>query len=412
MKPDTLETAFSTYSIGRKIGQGGSGEVYRALNAHGEEVAIKILSPARATPEIRKRFQNEIIFCWTTRHPNVLRVLDHGVWRREGGSAPFYVMELFPSSLRGVLTGGLPPDDVLPVFLGVLNGVEAAHFSNVVHRDLKPENVFVDLTNKKIVVADFGIARFTQDELYTLVETKHDRRLANFLYAAPEQKVKGSSVDQRSDIFALGLMLNECYTGTVPAGSDYKRITAKAPAFAFLDEIVDKMICQNPNARYASIDAVKVDMATHERAAAARQKLSAVSSQVIARGDLDDPLVADPVRLIGFDWDGKTLTLELSQAVNAQWIHALKNMGGRTSVMNKGPEMFQFAGNEARIAAREEEVQRIIDYFKNWLPSAAQTYERKQRIAFEQRNAREEEKKKQDRKLAEARARVLGKTRI
>jgi serine/threonine protein kinase len=80
-------------------------------------------------------------------------------------------------------------------FSQLLDGVEAAHLQQVVHRDLKPENVLHDTKSDQLTVADFGIAQFEEEELYTLIETTPNRRLANFQYAAPEQRNRGAAVD-------------------------------------------------------------------------------------------------------------------------------------------------------------------------------------------------------------------------
>ena len=86
---------------------------------------------------------------------------------------------------------GLKKDHILPLFSQLLNGVEAAHLRKVIHRDLKPENILYDPRGNRVIVADFGIAQFQEEELYTAVETKAEDRLANFQYAAPEQRKRG-----------------------------------------------------------------------------------------------------------------------------------------------------------------------------------------------------------------------------
>ena len=109
------------------------------------------------------------------------------------------------------------------------------------------------MADAKLALADFGTARFTEDELYTAVETKAQDRLANFLYAAPEQRVRGKNIDTRADIYAIGLILNEMFTHEVPQGSGYKTIASIAPEYSYLDEIVDKIIRQIPDERLNSI---------------------------------------------------------------------------------------------------------------------------------------------------------------
>ena len=166
-------------------------------------------------------------------------------------------MPLAQGSLRNLMADGIHADAVLKYFGQILNGVESAHLQNVWHRDLKPENILV-LDDSRLAIADFGIARFAEEELYTLVNTDQNTRLANFLYAAPEQRNRGAPVDQRADIYALGLILNEMFTREVPHGTDYKIIGSVAPQYAYLDDLVAEMLRQSADARPATIDIIKL----------------------------------------------------------------------------------------------------------------------------------------------------------
>jgi eukaryotic-like serine/threonine-protein kinase len=161
-KPQQLfETAFNAYHLESVIGEGGAGRVWRAADATGQRVAVKALSVERATRERRKRFQNEIVFCEVTRHPNIIQIIDRGLAQTEAGATPFYVMPLLDGSLRECLASTADIAKRLSYFDQLLSGVEAAHLQGVIHRDLKPENVLHDKANDIVVVADFGIAHFT-----------------------------------------------------------------------------------------------------------------------------------------------------------------------------------------------------------------------------------------------------------
>ncbi|MBI3545002.1 MAG: serine/threonine protein kinase, partial [Gammaproteobacteria bacterium] len=201
-KPKQLRTTFTTYQIHDCVGEGGSGVVYSASDDNGSKLAIKILEPAKASKDRLKRFENEFRFCSRNKHPNIITVLDHGL---VDDSVPFFVMPLYEGSFRGLI-GKLSPRDALTTFEKILDGVEGAHKLGVIHRDLKPENILVNSKGKELVIADFGIATFEEEELFTAVETKDNARLANFQYAAPEQRVRGKPVDKRADIYALGLI--------------------------------------------------------------------------------------------------------------------------------------------------------------------------------------------------------------
>jgi len=237
-----FESAFSTYEVLEQLGEGGSGAVYAVEDGNGVVYALKTLRPALVSTDKRKRLQNEIVFCMRHDHPNVIKVLDHGVCEH----SPFYVMERFPLSLRQLMLIGLSGGDVLPLFSQMLDGIEAAHLLNVCHRDIKPENFLCNPQKNIVVAADFGIARFTESELHTLVETRPNDRLANFVYAAPEQRVRKGQADQRTDIFSLGVILNEMFTDRVPQGAGYTKVADVSPNFAFVDEIIDAMIKHHP----------------------------------------------------------------------------------------------------------------------------------------------------------------------
>jgi hypothetical protein len=143
-----------------------------------------------------------------------------------------------------------------------------------------------------------------------------------------------------------------------------------------------------------------------------RQRISQLKETVVPANDIDDPLIVDPPRLIDFDWEHGGLTLVLSRPVNETWIWALHNMGGHTAVVGKGPESFSIGGNKAMIDAEEASVQRIIDYFKQWLPQTNRVYE--ERIRQDLRRQEEQQRRELKRQIEEqeARARVLKNIRL
>jgi serine/threonine protein kinase len=168
-------------------------------------------------------------------------------------------MPLYSSTLRDCIKKDIPTAEVLQLYGQILDGIEAAHLLAVYHRDIKPENILFD-TKTGLVLADFGIAHFQEDALQTAVETGPNEKLANFAYAAPEQRFSGSVVDHRADIYALGLILNEMYTKQVAHGTGFRRIKDTAPGYGYLDSLVDLMIQQQPNKRPQSINQVKEEL--------------------------------------------------------------------------------------------------------------------------------------------------------
>lgn len=364
-----LETAFAVYRVGAQLGQGGAGYVYEVQTDDGDVFAAKVIDPDRASRSNRKRFKNEISFLSRNKHPNIITVFDHGL-SDEG--APFFVMPRLTGSLRDAIVQ-LAGDRVLRVFNQVLDGVEAAHRFGVVHRDLKPENILVDPADDRVLVCDFGIARFIADDVYTAVETKDSDRLANFAYAAPEQRVKGGTVSEVTDIYALGLILNEMFTGSVPLGVNYTQISDIEPEFAYLDDIVQKMLQNDPSRRYSAIEELKAELIGRKADFVSLQKLSRLRDKVIPLTEVDDPLVDDPVSVTDAAWADGVMTITLSRSVNQDWVTCL-GREATTAVFGYGPEVFSFHDNLARVPVPGDSAPRVLEYFKGWVPKANLCY--------------------------------------
>jgi len=387
-KPKSVQTTFSQYTIGGVKGEGGSGIVYEASDDEGNLVAIKALDPRKASKDKLKRFKNEFHFCSKNKHPNIITVLDHGL---TDDGIPFFVMPLYDGSLRGLL-GNIDLESAIRVIGEVLNGAEAAHKLGVVHRDIKPENILVRSEANDLVLADFGIAEFEEEDLYTAVETKDGTRLANFQYAAPEQRSRGQNIDHRADIYSLGLILNELFTGEIPYGTNFRKISDVTDGYPYLDAIVEKMLEQNPQSRFDSIEEIKRELIARDQEHVALQKLNELERTVIPTSEIDDPIILEPMRITDVDWEDDVLTISFNHTVNSTWQWALHNMGSYHSLMGKAPENFQFRENNGVISATSNEAQEIVDYFKQWIPRANQAYETriKQDMAAEERRQREE----------------------
>ena len=307
------------------------------------------------------------------------------------------------------MTAGIAQEKVLFYFGQILNGIEAAHLQQVIHRDLKPENILYDKQQDRLMIADFGIAHFEEEALYTSVETTPSTRLANFQYAAPEQRSRGVIVDHRADIYALGLILNEMFTKQVPHGTGYKTIGSVASDFSYLDSLVSTMLRQSVEERPAFIDMIKRELIGRKQEFITRQCLSELEQKVVPVTNIasDHPLIADPPRLVDIDVKSGVLILLLQCSVSPKWRNAWTQMG-RTSaltyIMNKGPEQFSFSGNRATIPAREDEIQQIVNYFKSWLEItnriyAEIIYREKQEAEAELREQLQQEIEEKERRL-------------
>jgi serine/threonine-protein kinase len=207
------------YRIGRKIGSGGIGVVYAAEHTTlGHEVAIKVLRGAAAKDggEIA-RLRREAYIQVHIEHPNVVRVLD--LDQMPDGSIYVVMERLIGRSLADKLArdGLLAPGYAVPVFVGVCRALAAAHRQGVVHRDLKPGNIFLceDGTSK---VLDFGMSKLASAE--SLTQTGYT--LGTPEYMAPEQCI-GATVEPRTDIYALGVLMYEAITGELPITAQNRR---------------------------------------------------------------------------------------------------------------------------------------------------------------------------------------------
>lgn len=410
-----FDTSGHEYFVIKEKGCGGSGRIFNVKDDSGNLFAIKLLDPGKATKDKIRRFKNELHFCHANKHPNIITIIDDGFIKikESGEKLPFYVMPLYSCSLRELIKQPINKNKIMHFYNNLLDGIEAAHLKNVIHRDIKPENILYDEGKNILLIADFGIAHFQEDDLYTAVKTKDDARLANFQYAAPEQRTPGQIVDSRADIYALGLILNEIFTGKVPHGSGYKKIKDVAPEYEYLDDLVEIMIRQSPDDRPPNIEDIKLKLIIRKNEFISTQKLCELKGEVIKGEEIDDPLISDPIRVVGFDWNpGGSLKIILNRSVNPMWRQALLNIGSYRHLFDKEPGMFKFDKNAAFIGAQENEVQQVIDYFKSWLPTANQVYktmsERKRREEFEQR-VREHRIKIE---AEEARKRVLSKVKV
>jgi len=381
-----LTSATEVYTVDRSLGSGGAGEVYLVKDESGEAFAAKALRPGLSKQKL-KRFQNELMFGVKEDHPNLIKVLDFG--RTEDG-APFYIMPLANSTLREMMKAGIPDEQKMELFAGILDGIEAAHLKGVFHRDLKPENILYFESGRRLSVADFGIAHFEEEHLHTSVETLASERLANFEYAAPEQRRPGVEVDGRVDIFALGLILSELFTGEVPHGAGAKKVLERAPSFSYLDEVIEKMRQQDPARRPSSIREVKADLLARGNSFIEAQKIDQLRNTIVKDSEVTDPLVINPPTITDVRFTGNALQIKLSQPLANNWVSTFQSapLGG---LLGYGPEYHTFQRDTASIQVPENLAQQVLDQFKYYLQQVNELYarnvtrEEKQRVIANKR---------------------------
>lgn len=390
-----FETTSNSYvAEAQPLGEGGAGRVYRVTNEDGQPYALKLLRKGSRTQ--RQRFKNEIAFCSKNSCSSIVSVLDHGFVQSGNDKCPFYVMPLYAGTLRLLMANGLAHGAVLPLFAQILDGVEAAHLQGIVHRDLKPENVLYDPSSQKLVIADFGVAHFTEEALLTAVETGPQERLANFIYAAPEQRVRGRKSTNRADIYALGLILNEMFTGEVIQGTGHRRIGSVEQELAYLDELVERMVRQSPDERLSSIEEIKRDLIARKNDFVTQQRLSHLKGTVVPEAAVENPIADDPIRVTGVDYsDGGFLVFELNRDPPAEWVQAFRSPGAYAGVMGYEPVKFGFSGASASISMRRNDsglMQMVSNHFKNYVQSTNEKYSRD--LEYAQRRKIEDEKKR------------------
>ncbi len=207
------------YRVIRALGEGGMGEVYEAENLRTKRrVAVKTMKPEVASRvEYARRFEREAQAAGQLRHPNIVDVLDLGDDPELG--LLFIVQEfLSGGDLRKCLktTGTLPPQNALATLLPIVDALATAHAAGIVHRDLKPDNIFLHETPQGVVpkLIDFGIAKFTGGA--DASRTATGALLGSPNYMSPEQARGDTSLDQRTDVWSMGVVFYEALSGRIP----------------------------------------------------------------------------------------------------------------------------------------------------------------------------------------------------
>ena len=269
------------YKIGRLLGEGGMGEVYLAEDVRlGRPVALKLLpAPFIAEAERVRRFENEARAASALNHPNIVTIHEIG----QTDSLHFIATEFVDGETLRAHTAGarMTTGQALDVALQVASALQAAHEAGIVHRDVKPENIM--LRRDRIVkVLDFGLAKLASpraaaeaDEAQTqsAIRTNPGVIMGTVAYMSPEQ-ARGLDVDERTDIWSLGVVLYEMVTGRQPfdgatptdviisvAGREPEPLAGYAPDVpARLEEIVRKSLAKDREERYQTAEEMLGDL--------------------------------------------------------------------------------------------------------------------------------------------------------
>jgi serine/threonine protein kinase len=281
------ETTLGAYRILSPLGAGGMGEVYRAHDPNlDREVAIKVLPKEMiADPERIARFQREARALATLQHPNIASVYGF----EEDGSQRFLVMELVEGQdlSERLKAGPAPVDEAAAFATQLLDGLVAAHEQGIIHRDLKPANIRIT-PDGELKILDFGLARaYTGDPdsetdilnspTITAAMTQAGVILGTAAYMSPEQ-ARGEAVDQRTDLWAFGVILFEMLTGNQFFAGDTVSDTLAAVLRAELDwdllpgetpanvrRVLRRCLARNPNERLRSAADARLELEDDEQ---------------------------------------------------------------------------------------------------------------------------------------------------
>src|SRR6516162_9569503 len=317
------------YRILGLLGQGGMGEVYKAFDLIlNQTVALKFLTPARISAAALNRFRNEVRIARQVSHPNVCRVYDLGLVEGLHFLSMEYIDgEDLASLLRRI--GRLPQDKAIEFTRKICAGLTAAHERGVLHRDLKPANIMID-GRGQVRITDFGLAGLAAEIPLS------DLRSGTPAYMSPEQKA-GKEVTTRSDIYSLGLVLHEMFTGKA------RKDTQSAPSELVkdLDPVTERLILRclddDPKQRPSSALGVAMALPGGDPVAAA-----------LAAGETPSPeMVAASGKKEGFS--SRTAVLLVIVAVLAMIGESLLN--GKRSVLSRAvpeqpPEALAFKAQE------------------------------------------------------------------
>ena len=257
------------YQIVQMLGEGGMGAVYKARDVElNRMVALKVIRPDLArNPAIIERFKQELLLAHQVTHKNVIRIYDLG----EADGLKFITMEFIEGEdLRSIMLQKkkMAPEEAVDTIQQVCRALEAAHAVGVIHRDLKPQNIMRGKTGR-VLVMDFGLARTVGGDGMT----QSGALIGTMEYMSPEQAL-AKKLDQRSDIFTVGLIFYELLTGQLPFQAEsaiaslIKRTQERVAPLSDLDgsvprplsDIVCKCLECDPGLRYQTVEQILADL--------------------------------------------------------------------------------------------------------------------------------------------------------
>jgi serine/threonine protein kinase len=245
------EPSIAGFRILKLLGVGGTAQVWLAESCEsGVRLAIKVVHDVcRHQPEIVTRFEQEAELLLSMNHPNVLAL--HDVGETDAGNLYLATPYVDGCDLRTLLKAGrLPQDRAMEIFLDVCKAMEHAHQRSVIHRDLKPANILIG-ADGAVKVADFGLAKNIQSPSEQF-QTRPQDVFGTPYYIAPEAVRDSSQVDARADVYALGVLLYELLTGSLPQGH-FTSLASRTGLARGWDGVVQAALKDEPNQRTPTV---------------------------------------------------------------------------------------------------------------------------------------------------------------
>ena len=253
---DVLRDLLPQYEITALVARGGMGAIYRGWQGSLKRaVAIKVMPGAMEDSELRftARFKQEAQAMAKLAHPHIVAVFDAG----EVAGWLFFVMEFIEGTdVAQILADGegMDPRQVVQILSAVCEALAFAHEEGIIHRDIKPSNIMLD-TRGRVKVADFGLAKTLHPEAPLLTDEHVAIGTPDFM--APESLRPGAQVDGRADLYAVGVMLYQMLTGSIPRGR-FKLPSQVMPQLSrAFDTLVDKAMQPHPDNRYQTAREMK-----------------------------------------------------------------------------------------------------------------------------------------------------------
>jgi len=242
------------------IARGGMGAVYKGVQTSlNRLVAIKVLPPDVAkNPAFAERFKEEGRSMAKLSHPGIVSVFDAG---QTTGGLLYFVMEFIEGTDVGRMIEDnhrLPPQQALEIIGAVCEALAFAHESGIIHRDIKPSNIMID-RNQRVKIADFGLAKMAEGD-DSHARTRSRVAIGTPDFVAPEALNAGTALDQRADLYAVGVTLYQMLTGQIPRGRFEMPSTVVPTVDRRVDAIVDRAMKTDRDQRYATATQLRTEV--------------------------------------------------------------------------------------------------------------------------------------------------------